>query len=47
MGWLEEWGLKLTSAKVGGEVEAELGNKKKLTNNHKMSSLSLIFLFLP
>ena len=25
MGWLEEWGLKLTSAKVAVEVEAELG----------------------
>ena len=26
MGWLEKWGLKLTSAKVDVEVEAELGN---------------------
>ena len=25
MGWLEKWGLKLTSAKVEVEVEAELG----------------------
>ena len=24
-GWLEKWGLKLTSAKVEVEVEAELG----------------------
>ena len=28
MGWLEEWGLKLTSAKVVVEFEAELGNKQ-------------------
>ena len=28
-GWEEKWGLKLTSAKVVVEVEAELGNKKK------------------
>ena len=27
MGWLEEWGLKVTSAKIEVEVEAELGNK--------------------
>ena len=29
VGWLEKWGLKLTSAKVGVEVEveAELGKK--------------------
>ena len=27
VGWLEKWGLKLTSAKVEVEVEAELGNK--------------------
>ena len=26
VGWLEKWGLKLTSAKVEVEVEAELGN---------------------
>ena len=25
-GWEEKWGLKLTSAKVEVEVEAELGN---------------------
>ena len=25
-GWKEKWGLKLTSAKVEVEVEAELGN---------------------
>ena len=28
-GWEEKWGLKLTSAKVEVEVEAELGNRKK------------------
>ena len=32
VGWLEEWGLKLTSAKVEVEVEAELGNSKIRTN---------------
>ena len=26
LGWVEEWRLKLTSAKVEVEVEAELGN---------------------
>ena len=25
-GWLEKWGLKLTSAKVEAEVDVELGN---------------------
>ena len=28
-GWEEKWGLKLTSAKVEVEVEAELGNTIK------------------
>ena len=37
LGWLEEWRLKLTSAKVEVEVEAELGN-----NNFNFI-LSLLF----
>ena len=29
VGWLEDWGLKIASAKVEVEVGAELGNNKK------------------
>ena len=36
-GWLEKWGLKLTSAKVKVEVEveAELGNNQIKKNGRK------------
>ena len=33
-GWEEKWGLKLTSAKVEVEVEAELGNYAKLIGSN-------------
>ena len=36
-GWEEKWGLKLTSAKVVVEVEAELG-KKYQDSSQKYSS---------
>ena len=42
MGWLEKWGLKLTSAKVKVEVEFELGNILivNLSGNHMLKTCS-------
>ena len=36
-GWEEKWRLKLTSAKVEVEVEAELGNKQEPAYAAKIS----------
>ena len=40
-GWvaLEEWKLRLTSAKVEVEVEAELGNKQTDAQSHLLTEL--------
>ena len=35
--WLEKWGLKLTSAKVVVEVEAELGKNQRIQKVHLLS----------
>ena len=42
VGWLEKWGLKLTSAKVEVEVEAELGNKAKAQHSTDIIPSNLI-----
>ena len=39
MGWLEKWGLKLTSAKVEVEVEAELGKNEDYPKSNNLRSV--------